>query len=100
MERLRHIIAPNAVKTTARAVRIKYVDDPNPPKRDWVELWFALVFVVVVGPIVTEESDDTAVVVVVVVVTIGGKGRPATVVRRRTVNVVAPELPTLSASPP
>jgi len=58
-----------------------------------------LVVVALVGPTVTEEFVDAAVVVVAMVVTIGGKGRPTTVVRKRTVKVVAPELPTLSVSP-
>jgi len=55
--------------------------------------------VALVGPTVRKEFGDTAVVVVAMVVTIGGKGRPTTVVRKRTVKVVAPELPTLSVSP-
>jgi hypothetical protein len=91
---------PNTTTITATAARTKKIDDPQAALEDWVELWLVLVAVAFDGPPVTEELDDAMVVVVTVVVMTGGKGRPGIVVRRRTVKLVAPELPRLSASPP
>jgi hypothetical protein len=97
---LRHVSVPNTTTITATAARTKKIDDPQAALEDWVELWLVLVAVAFDGPPVTEELDDAMVVVVTVVVMTGGKGRPGIVVRRRTVKLVAPELPRLSASPP